>query len=399
MIRKFLPVGHGLCCIERFKFSSGDFNIMYDCGSDSRKQIEKCIQEEFKEGEKIDALFISHLHKDHINGIPFLIKYCSIQEILLPVITDSEKEILIGNLCCQGVQKDIFEYQFIENPHKAIKNLEGGTSTKVILVDKTDLDTKDVILWEKALEFNALTDDQIIPVKTYLYSSHNPEWVFLPFNLVGKNQDFEEAYKEVFSEDYTQGCLFDIITVQNKDSLNKLKKVYSKFSNDPNINSMTLYSGFEKSHYIALSDDSSDQAIILDKIYIPNKKSPACNRLGCLYTGDFKASDDRYYQKLKTAYTDYWNSMICIQCPHHGTAYGFNKDFNSSNARYYITSYKKSSNIVKCWSHDFDDKFIGVTDSTKPFFFKIDSGLQDDFKIGSHLKTSSGWSKSIEEQT
>ena len=65
MIRSFLPVGQGAFYTEQFDCG---VNVVYDCGSStSRSAIEKQIACTFESREKIQAVFISHLHEDHIH--------------------------------------------------------------------------------------------------------------------------------------------------------------------------------------------------------------------------------------------------------------------------------------------------------------------------------------------
>ena len=69
MIRSFLPVGQGAFYRELFSLEDGIHTIIYDCGSSTAQSIvEQQIKDEFKIGEVIDAVFISHLHEDHMNG-------------------------------------------------------------------------------------------------------------------------------------------------------------------------------------------------------------------------------------------------------------------------------------------------------------------------------------------
>ena len=94
MIRSFLPVGQGAFYTEQFDCG---VNVVYDCGSStSRSAIEKQIACTFEPREKIQAVFISHLHEDHINGLPFLLSHCCVERLYLPFLT--EEEILLTRL-------------------------------------------------------------------------------------------------------------------------------------------------------------------------------------------------------------------------------------------------------------------------------------------------------------
>ena len=97
MIRSFLPVGQGAFYLESFKvFKEQPINIVYDCGSLSKEQILKAeIHNTFQKKENINAVFISHLHRDHINGLPYLLQYCNVKNIFLPLITEENRKWLL----------------------------------------------------------------------------------------------------------------------------------------------------------------------------------------------------------------------------------------------------------------------------------------------------------------
>ena len=71
--RKFHPVGFGAFYTECHEFGGREINVVYDCGTlKGETFIEGCIRKQFpKDKTVIDILFISHFHKDHINGVPF----------------------------------------------------------------------------------------------------------------------------------------------------------------------------------------------------------------------------------------------------------------------------------------------------------------------------------------
>lgn len=79
--RTFNAVGQGAFYCESFEVFGDRMNIVYDCGTNSKKEyLEREIKSRFKKGEIIDALFISHLHDDHVNGIPILLNYCQVKK-------------------------------------------------------------------------------------------------------------------------------------------------------------------------------------------------------------------------------------------------------------------------------------------------------------------------------
>ena len=79
MERIFHPIGHGAFYTERFYENGNDdplFAAVYDCGSFSYGQLKEIIDTTFKEGDKINLLFISHFHFDHISMVQHLKSRC-----------------------------------------------------------------------------------------------------------------------------------------------------------------------------------------------------------------------------------------------------------------------------------------------------------------------------------
>jgi hypothetical protein len=97
MIKYIIPgIGQG-CCVEQLLYLNccERYRILYDCGSYNQNILERYI-------DTIDAdvpttLVISHLHFDHISGIPYLIRHFAkkskkIERLFLPAY---DKEMLI----------------------------------------------------------------------------------------------------------------------------------------------------------------------------------------------------------------------------------------------------------------------------------------------------------------
>ena len=97
MIRTFHPVGQGAFYSEKFETWNGDtFTIVYDCGSKtlSGDKLATRIRSTFPKGTEIEALFISHFHADHINGLDVLQKHCKIKRVVLPELGKEEIKLL-----------------------------------------------------------------------------------------------------------------------------------------------------------------------------------------------------------------------------------------------------------------------------------------------------------------
>ena len=49
--------------------------------------------------------------------------------------------------------------------------------------------------------------------------------------------------------------------------------------------------------------------------------------VGCLYTGDFKANNEGYWNQLESGFKAEWATIGCVQIPHHGSKYNYNNGF------------------------------------------------------------------------
>lgn len=90
MERIFHPIGHGAFYTERFYEDGNDdplFTAVYDCGSFSYGQLKGIIDTTFKKEDKINLLFISHFHFDHISMVQHLKSRCDIDYIIVPVLS------------------------------------------------------------------------------------------------------------------------------------------------------------------------------------------------------------------------------------------------------------------------------------------------------------------------
>jgi len=85
--RTFYPVGQGAFYCE----DHDGRVIVYDCGSQNRTLIEPQACAFAEQNQKIEAIFISHLHMDHVNGLPALLQNCQVERVFLPLLNDVEK--------------------------------------------------------------------------------------------------------------------------------------------------------------------------------------------------------------------------------------------------------------------------------------------------------------------
>ena len=58
----------------------------------------------------------------------------------------------------------------------------------------------------------------------------------------------------------------------------------------------------------------------------------------CLYTGYYYASKDKNWDALFDAYKDYWDSIGCLQIPHHASRYSYNNRFADMDVFFVISA-------------------------------------------------------------
>lgn len=330
MLRSFLPVGQGAFYREVFQFDDGRHTLVYDCGSSTdRSIVEQQIENDFSKDEIIDAVFISHLDEDHINGLPFLLKYCRVQKLFFPLITTKDKVYLKLNALLSTGERG-FLYHFIQNPYNALTSLRLNHSPHFFLIS-TEQDEG----WNDIDAPRILSGDNVAGTLD-LDLSEKMDWELIPFNFRQKDriETLKAAIAEIFHcrGECSEENLEELIcySSENKD---KLKEVYRRVRVNFNTNSMTLFSGRR--------DHRFSQSYALPKHFC------CCNccrkENGCLYLGDYDTSGAAKWEMLRKAYDKYWKYIGCIQIPHHGSSHNYNEEISNLDAINIISAGMKNS--------------------------------------------------------
>ena len=106
VLRSQFPVGQGCfhaCHLKRVDDgpqAAREFRFVYDCRATKQSAISEAIDYYRVENARVDALFISHLHKDHVSDIDRLLGavqvdtvYISYLDNLLPVLDVIEADL------------------------------------------------------------------------------------------------------------------------------------------------------------------------------------------------------------------------------------------------------------------------------------------------------------------
>lgn len=323
MIRSFLPVGQGAFYLEQFRLGKEKINVVYDCGSTTDiNLVNEQIDDAFAPGETIHAVFISHLHEDHMNGLPHLLKRCRVKRLFFPFLTKESKILLVLNYLNggKGDQNDFVPF-FIRDPEKALERFFDPehpiTLHPVLSSDDEEYEPSDS---------DRLGGIPVEPVKSgWLVESmigiSVKEWRYIPFNF--REQKRRKALETELAKIFGSYCSpEDLLDACNRDphtTISKLEMASKAVSGGFNTNSLVLFSGSKELDVM--------QYAASDKCWHACCPYSVCLPSGCLYAGDYEASGARKWKELEDAYKDYFDNIGCLQIPHHGSRYNFNIKF------------------------------------------------------------------------
>lgn len=365
--RKIFPVGQGAFYCESFE--TGE-NIVYDCGNANQIEILKdCIDKEFCKNKTIEAIFISHLHYDHISGLEYLLTNCDVKYIYIPFLTP-EGLALIKLYYKYKKYKNNFVQNFLDNPKNAIDNLYTNKITfkdkekpKIIFIREKeeknnngyldDINSWNERMCDKLIESGTNVANDLLDKKNF--------WLYIPFNIC--NNFYLTKIKKAFAGAFGSNWHNNILKSANwkashKKNKSKIVNIFNKVLSrkDFNIYSLTLLSVpygicgilqapcnlFLKSKYSTGLYRSCcfDGFCDVNCNYNCIKYDIAYKPPGCLYTGDYDCSSN--WSLLHCAYKEYWDRIGCFQIPHHGSIYSFNDKIIKMNSFFFLSAGKKN---------------------------------------------------------
>ncbi len=314
MERFLYPVGQGAFYAEVL-FNSKTF--IYDCGSSSEiKYLDESIKVfcEMHLVNDVDGLFISHFHKDHINGIAALIQALKqngkkIKRIFLPKLTSNQN---IFNLLTFASFQNSFKdnqdlIKLISDPVNYFYRVCDGVRICQIQNEQMANEserTKEII----ELNDEALTDGDYtvnyssqtrFQIKAQANLDCSPSWEYVPFNFTS----FKENDINIILENNNLSSTDFIDIDTNKWA--RIQSLALKIQLNKNESSMVLFSSASKEYSCCRT-----------------------RRYSALYMGDYPTRYDEYLKRLCAFIKD--NEIIkrcCfVQIAHHGSAVDFTKD-------------------------------------------------------------------------
>ncbi len=338
MTRSFLPVGQGAFYVERFHNDNGprDNIVVYDCGSQSKRCVERAIKRAFaskraNDNSKvvIDALFISHLHYDHISGIEALLKRCEVKRIYLPYTTPEEREILwLGCVVLNYVNENSFAANFIRDPVGAIRRVDYGGEIFIVEADRYDNENRAEP--NGNYEANRISSGENV-IEGWNDFTDGFEWKYIPYAL--KQESRCDELKQLLQVDSAKEIVE--MWMNDKDGATRVKEAYKSLAEGSDLNESTLVlysggSGFEIMLPLRCNPERWMKRV-------HNSKCGYRDKIGCVYMGDYNAQ--KYWEELRA----YVLNRVCakiglFQVPHHGSRASFNEALLDYDAEFVISA-------------------------------------------------------------
>ena len=356
IIRTFHPVGQGGFYTETFNDRPNVPKVVFDCGGKSKEFMEKYI-DSFLPSDKIvtiEAVFISHLHDDHINGLQHLIDRANVKKIFLPQFNSNQLfEIIFYNAArgAKGSNSNQLVLSFIESN----KSNHSLNEVSIIQIAEVTGDNN----------YQNVTHNIQHGVSSQTIASGTPMelekgWVYIPFNPKSKIPNFDkiknQSIKETLQSLYNNNTnLYEqaeaLAQFVESCGVEQCKKLYKKmFGGIHNGQSMTLFSGLRNPNMEICSCPFPPTC---HHYLYPHwrdwfaefaKDNEACIPTNFLYTGDYEAGESAKMEELSSFYTNMkvWETICGVQIPHHGSRKNYAKELY--NKRCYAIASAGTSN-------------------------------------------------------
>ncbi|MBR3987639.1 MAG: MBL fold metallo-hydrolase [Bacteroidales bacterium] len=317
LIRTIHPVGQGGFYTESIKDDSGkEFLVAYDCGGNNKQFMEDYLESfihDSRDGGKmvIDAVFISHLHADHINGLEYLLKKVDVKYLFLPRLTN---ELLVETLLYNTLQNHENAQELTDFILKLYDERNGDYyETRIVQVDHSEgQGGGNQEGQNNSVDINNISQSLIESGKNITFSP-DIQWLYIPYNPPANHRSTTDFYNFLKAElDLTSLDFSRIPEIVEDCSISKLKDVYKRFfGSNHNSYSMTLFSGLRDSSRYKIKGSHHVWNLDCDIQYHLHQTSA-----NCLYTGDFEA---RAFNDMRLFYGHLWPTIESIQVPHHGS--------------------------------------------------------------------------------
>ena len=358
------PVGQGGFFYGELYHDDKTFRWIYDCGSDNKKELSREIRK-IPRNEKIDVLYLSHIHRDHVNGFDELTKRVEIDRVVLPYLDEYDKIFAIADYESRNALTDDVR-EMIINPGRWFVENGAGRVTLILpsgsedddprLGRPLDPDREEGRLrldWSPALREVANEESEskvsIANQKSISFirlSGTNFRWMFIkhvePADS-GKKSNFMRKIDGV-KRKFGAKTPLDIL---EQGGIADIRKCYDEIWKGHNLISMSLYIGPEQYKYgnnnmevyenISFGNKicfrrnmhacPSRLFLICSSAIMPYKQVSSSSCGGWMLTGDQDFSVARRRVNFCKRYKKYLKFVNMLMIPHHGSKHNISPDF------------------------------------------------------------------------
>jgi len=327
--RVFHPVGQGGFYTETFE-TPQPLMVVYDCGGNSIKSMEDYLQSFLGEGKNHHintAMFISHLHFDHINGLKYLLDHARVSRLFLPQLTRGR---IIETLLYNAVN-------FSQNDSEYVNNLIADFGSRRY-DNVTYVRPAEEIPNDSSIHNIDSTPPYILSGSHVQVSigSDNQHWVYIPYNPKSEDPDFSSQDNDVqglkvIYENTSEDLLSQEMASFVKElTCTELAALYKKlFGGIHNAQSMALFSGLLECDRM-VEEVKSNLLLVpcgcfhdYDRYYYRHCMHEGKIPCNFLYTGDYENISKNSYPDIRLFYgkltPNVWKTVCGIQIPHHGS--------------------------------------------------------------------------------
>lgn len=339
------------------------FLYVYDCGAmtvyatQRDREIDAYLStlRGRKPDKRIDVIFISHLHADHVNGLPRLLAGARTDTVVLPLLNDVERLIAFAHTAVFDVAAaaDPFFRDLTVDPSQTLHEL--GVRRVLSLHASPDdqryeepeedhgppsdgAEESGTIRWEivdaDGGRVDIQTEGELSDRCAVSVRSASFEWLLAPFVDPPVAKESAKFIKNLaktlgVSERDLNGVLDDktflhyLVTRRIPD----LQVAYKSLTNDLNISSLCLYSGPRlhtaatmKLWHLHIEQGSGTGTECVS--YWPHRDQ----RVGWLGTGDAALRQRKRRDAFTTRYGKLLDHVRTMTLPHHGSDYNFHGD-------------------------------------------------------------------------
>ena len=330
LTRTIHPVGQGAFYSEIFSAQRNKlYTVVYDCGSNNKR----CLTTETKQLDKVNLVFISHFHDDHINGI----KQIQQKEkenplIVIPGISHYAFVIdLIYNYLHTGDKRcDSISFMFECLPALSLAQNNSNKQKRILIANiasNSDFGTGVYVVQEgvASIPTPAPTDDSLLWCYDAYFHEYDKD---KEKELILKLSKRISILSEPISDDFKDEKWYrDLIEGLSELDLDYVKEAFASiYKESPNRYSMLVHS------------------YPVDK-HIKN--------MDCLYTGDIPITESvkTTFRNIKPHY---------IQVPHHGSEHNYDEGIYNNHQISFISAGKNNR-----YEHPHRKTLIGLIQKCK----------------------------------